>query len=349
MDAARFWFKENYVCSSLGTLVMRERSYVRVTGLRGRSELNGRYGKLLQWIQKKINAGRCSWNAKTGAKCKALCLSKGCPEFQTTYMSRLLPCKLHGAVSAPCFPQEFCDKMKSRPQSLSRESALEFLLNWLLAATELRWQRTLSGQHSLQTSKNSFDSLELGDLLPQHFKQHDVHNFRTNFSNSNSTHAGIGFNDLRLLPDARIEKGASGIRFTGIHLNDFSVTKALVIAAMLMDKNISANHILQVWYSSTWSKGTFSSFKKTMLAMEPPILRAGMKQFLEFWKSAEAPDLASCRQQWLQHFVSDERKWDACTIASLIRPCDQLAACKYFVTGEVCDESLEKPEVGRCW
>lgn len=106
--------------------------------------------------------------------------------------------------------------MKSRPQSLSRESALEFLLNWLLAATELRWQRTLSGQHSLQTSKNSFDSLELGDLLPQHFKQHDVHNFRTNFSNSppnkvsmssNSTHAGIGFNDLRLLPNARIEKG----------------------------------------------------------------------------------------------------------------------------------------------
>ena len=193
-----------------------------------------------------------------------------CPELQTTYMSRLLlPCKPHGVVSALCFPQEFCDKMKSWPQSLPRGSALEFRLNGYLAATELRWQRTLSGQHGLQTMKNSFDSLEPGDLLPENLKQHDFHNFGTNFSNSppnkvsmssNSTYVGIGFNDLRLLLDARVEKKASGIRFIGIDLNDFSVTKSLVFAAMLMDTNIPANHILQVWYSSTWSKSPRGPF-----------------------------------------------------------------------------------------
>ena len=340
---------------------MKEGSYVQVTGLKGRPELNGRYGKLLQWIPTSQRWElQLEWEDGSQVhgtlSIRRQNLQEFCPELQTTYMSRLLPRKL-STLSAPCFPKEFqeiCEKMKSWPQYLPRQSALEFLLNGYLAATELRWQRTLSNQHSPHTSKSCFNGLQHGDVLPEHLKPHDFHHFRTNFSNappnkmsmsSNSTYVGIGFNDLRLLLDSNIDGGADGVRFVGIDLNDFAVAKSLIILAMMKNTSIPVNHILQVWYSSTWSKATVASFKKIVLGMEPAIQSSGARQLLEFWKGAEAPDLESCRHKWLQYFVSDERRWDACTIASFIRPCDRLAACKYFVTGEVGEQGLE-PEVG---
>ena len=235
-------------------------------------------------------------------------------------MSKLLPKKQQG-VTAPCFLQEFCDvcgTKNSWPQDICQKSASEFLLNGYMAATGLRWQRTLSGQHSPQISKTCFASLQLGDLLPEQAKWHDFHTFSTNFSNSppskmsmcaNGTYIGVGVNDLRLLLDASIEEGAVGMRFVGIDLNDFAVARSLVITAMLRNSDIPVTHILQVWYSSTWSWETVSSFKQTLSVMEFPKKSSRVKQLLEFWKSAEAPDLRSSRQKWLNYFVSEERKY----------------------------------------
>lgn len=118
---------------------------------------------------------------------------------------------------------------------------------------------------------------------------------------------------------------------------------------MLNDASIPVNHVLQVWYSSTWSKGTFSSFKRSVWALELPAQKPGIHQLVDFWKSAAAPDLTNCRREWLRYFVNDARKWDACTIASLVRQLDRLAACRYFLTGDVCDEreeSADQLEVG---
>ncbi|CAJ1377831.1 unnamed protein product [Effrenium voratum] len=341
---------------------MIEGTYVQVKGLRARAELNGRSGRLLRWIHPS-ERWEVQLESEDGSQVQGTLsvkkqnLHEFVPELETTYMSRLLPRKLHGAAETPCFPQEFreaCERMKSWPKGLSKERALEFLLNGFMAATELRWQRTLSGQHSPQAGKTCFSGLQIGDLLPEYEKQHDFHHFRTNFSNSppnkvsmcsNSTYVAAGFNDLRLLLDASMEEGASGVHFVGIDLNDFAVTKSLVIAEMLKDTSVPVTHILQVWYSSTWSKGTVSSFKKTIMAMQSS-LSSGVRQLLEFWKGAEAPDLQSSRHQWLQYFVSEQRMWDACTIASFVRARDRWAACKYFVTGEVCDENSEQVEVG---
>ena len=262
--------------------------------------------------------------------------------------------------SPPCFPTEFreaCEN-KSWPEGLEPDKAWEFLLNGYLAATELRWQRTLSEQHSPQTSRTCFDGLKIGDVLPEQRKQHDFHHFRTNFSNSppnkisisaNSVYVTVGFNDLRVLLDASTQEEATNIHFVGIDLNDFAVAKTLVIAAMLNDASIAVNEVLQVWYSSTWSRGTFSSFKRTVLALKPPAQKPGIRRLVDFWKSTAAPDLTRCRQEWLQYFASDARKWDACTIASLVRQQDRLAACRYFLTGDVWDEreeSADQLEVG---
>lgn len=340
---------------------MREGSYVRIKGLRSRPEFNGHYGKLVRWLQSE--RWEVQLESEDGSQVlgtlsvKAQNLQDFCPELETTYMSKLLPKKQQG-VTAPCFLQEFCDvcgTKSSWPQDICQKSASEFLLNGYMAATGLRWQRTLSGQHSPQTSKTCFASLQLGDLLPEQAKWHDFHTFRTNFSNSppskmsmraNGTYIGVGVNDLRLLLDASIEEGAVGMRFVGIDLNDFAVARSLVITAMLRNSDIPVTHILQVWYSSTWSWETVSSFKQTLSVMEFPKESSRVKQLLEFWKSAEAPDLRSSRQKWLNYFVSEERKWDACTVASFTRLQDRLAACKYFITGEVCDGKRERPEVG---
>lgn len=340
---------------------MREGSYVRIKGLRSRPEFNGHYGKLVRWLQSE--RWEVQLESEDGSQVlgtlsvKAQNLQDFCPELETTYMSKLLPKKQQG-VTAPCFLQEFCDvcgTKNSWPQDICQKSASEFLLNGYMAATGLRWQRTLSGQHSPQISKTCFASLQLGDLLPEQAKWHDFHTFRTNFSNSppskmsmcaNGTYIGVGVNDLRLLLDASIEEGAVGMRFVGIDLNDFAVARSLVITAMLRNSDIPVTHILQVWYSSTWSWETVSSFKQTLSVMEFPKKSSRVKQLLEFWKSAEAPDLRSSRQKWLNYFVSEERKWDACTGASFTRLQDRLAACEYFITGEVCDGKGERPEVG---
>ena len=242
---------------------MREGSYVRIKGLRSRPEFNGHYGILVRWLQSE--RWEVQLESEDGSQVlgtlsvKAQNLQDFCPELETTYMSKLLPKKQQG-VTAPCFLQEFCDvcgTKNSWPQDICQKSASEFLLNGYMAATGLRWQRTLSGQHSPQISKTCFASLQFGDLLPEQAKWHDFHTFRTNFSNSppskmsmraNGTYIGVGVNDLRLLLDASIEEGAVGMRFVGIDLNDFAVARSLVITAMLRNSDIPVTHILQVWY-----------------------------------------------------------------------------------------------------
>ena len=313
------------------------------------------------------NDGKCSWNQKMGSRCRAQCPSKVTTSRRFVLNWKRLTClgprvlaNCPDRQSPPCFPTEFreaCEN-KSWPEGLEPDKAWEFLLNGYLAATELRWQRTLSEQHSPQTSRTCFDGLKIGDVLPEQRKQHDFHHFRTNFSNSppnkisisaNSVYVTVGFNDLRVLLDASIQEEATNIHFVGIDLNDFAVAKTLVIAAMLNDASIAVNEVLQVWYSSTWSRGTFSSFKRTVLALKPPAQKPGIRRLVDFWKSTAAPDLTRCRQEWLQYFASDARKWDACTIASLVRQQDRLAACRYFLTGDVWDEreeSADQLEVG---
>ena len=341
-------------------IMMIPGGYVQVKGLTGRHELNGRYGQLLDW-----NPASGRWavqlESDDGSEeerklVKPQNLEEFCPELQTTKMSKLLPHE-PDAPAAPCFPQEFCEacEMGSWPHCLDEESALQVLANGYAAAAKWRWKRILSGHDRSQASKVNFGGLQLGGVLPEYQKFHHFHCFRTNFSNSppskmymssNLAYVGIGFNDLRVLIDATIEEGASGVRFVGIDLNEFSVAKSMIIAAMLKDPGTAVNHVLQVWYSSTWSKGTLSSFKKAVLAIDASIHRPPVKQLLEFWKCAEAPDLRTCRQEWLNYFVSETRRYDASTIASFVQLRDRLAACKYFVTGEVGDESVEKMEVG---
>ena len=168
---------------------------------------------------------------------------------------------------------------------------------------------------------------------------------RTDFSNSppsqatipsGGTYVSVGFNDLRVLLDATWLDESSRVRFVGIDLNAIAVAKSSVIAEMLRDEAIPAHHVVQVWYSSTWSRPALASFKKALSDVKPWPKGSEVKRVLDFWKGGQPLELSQARGRWLDYFVGDERKPDG-----------PAAASRYFVTGDLYNEqSAEQPEMG---
>lgn len=77
-------------------------------------------------------------------------------------------------------------------------------------------------------------------------------------------------------------------------MNEFNVAKTLVVSRMIADRGIPLESVLQVWWSSVWTKETLKFFLDTV----GDILKAGSEEELApFRKNHESKFLAECKEK----------------------------------------------------
>jgi hypothetical protein len=179
---------------------------------------------------------------------------------------------------------------------------------------------------------------------------------RTHFSNAPSfptstpptlgpTHVALGFNDLQvLLSDAGSTAPIKPVRFIGYDRSTYSVAKTLVLAHMLRSTaGVQPHHIVEAWYSSTWSYETLMFFRSSCMALlsgeglpdttAPPTERNEIQRYIEHWAYHAVPmtdtDVAV---RWFFESVPSGRVYTQ--TCSFHRPQDRISLLKYFMTGE---------------
>lgn len=153
---------------------------------------------------------------------------------------------------------------------------------------------------------------------------------------SGMTQVSIGFVDLSSLVynTLSLKGGASSFKWYGYDMSPYSVAKALVLVNMMREATPKA--VLQVWYSSAWTRKTENLF----LASVSNILDSGVCQdtdvlfFLSHWFVSKAT-LKMSRDMWLS--VSTD---SAMFIANFKREIDRNALISYRLTGQVLDAEV---------
>ena len=157
-----------------------------------------------------------------------------------------------------------------------------------------------------------------------------------------------GFVDLGILLVAEMtapttSRGA--LRFVGYERSAFSVAKTLVIWELLQ-ANITdepqqqeevttatlARTVLQVWFSSTWTRATSRRFQAAARCAlrRHNTATAEVRSLLTHWSLSRGVTLKEARAQWLEGRVRGK----GCSCAALFRQLrDRLAVAAYEVTG----------------
>jgi hypothetical protein len=138
------------------------------------------------------------------------------------------------------------------------------------------WRR-LHGRSNALFTWYFDDERKIGDVLhrPAVKYTQGVSVLHANFANCSvcpkhtlrfgSTHVAVGFVDLGLLLDSkyleRTDKQESEcLLFRGFEANEFSVAKSSVLWDMICTEGTKASWVVQVWFSSVWSKRATNAF-----------------------------------------------------------------------------------------
>ena len=81
-----------------------------------------------------------------------------------------------------------------------------------------------------------------------------------------TTHVVIGFTDLGFFHTAKFNPELTPekpLKWFGYEASAYCCAKTAIITTMMM-MNAPSDHVLQVWYSATWSKETLKSFKSAI-------------------------------------------------------------------------------------
>ncbi len=182
-----------------------------------------------------------------------------------------------------------------------------------------------------------------------------------------STHVSIGFNDLNSLMNMKWEKPqetkqSSPSRFVGLEMNEFNIAKTLVITEMLSSRSVPLECILQVWYSTVWSRETLGHFKKSLAS----VLKKGERNlaphrnytqgewrpqnvsntrvgaYLRQWLIAKPVSCKEARRLWLRNVFRQNSKIFN-SISSCKDASNRVALTEHFLTGEVFGDRSFQP------
>jgi len=183
-----------------------------------------------------------------------------------------------------------------------------------------------------------------GTIIPQLGAVEYTKTIKSSYSNvSNAAlpkqmgerHVGLGFCDLSVLFSADNLMNVKD--FYGIDNSPFAVAKSKVIAEMMMMETevVPTGHIIQVWYSSGWSRGCLDSFYlATNNVLEQDVnLQADVCSYLSYWLRVQPKSVKEARQAWGDHQNA------RLNIGNLLRRKDRMALVHYQLTGEMIDVS----------
>ena len=126
--------------------------------------------------------------------------------------------------------------------------------------------------------------------------------------------------------------GAVGVhRWVGYERSAYCVAKTLVVAELM--RTSTAEIVLQVWYSSTWSTSTKKAFTAAVTsilgAKNPASLDPDVTEFLTFWLSHDV-SLKAAREGWMK-----AQNNSLMYIANFTRSSDRQASCSYIFSGQL--------------
>ncbi|KXZ52930.1 hypothetical protein GPECTOR_8g306 [Gonium pectorale] len=148
------------------------------------------------------------------------------------------------------------------------------------------------------------------------------------------------------------------LRWVGYEASPHCVAKALVLERMMRVGGPAATeHVLQVWYSSVWTRGTDAAFRAAVTellressggspstAVVPAAATTKPRAGSKAAGSALAPEVAATLAGWLLREVGlaeSRRRWlkdwtrTFCAVGALKEKCDRLALTEYLLTGQL--------------
>jgi hypothetical protein len=149
-------------------------------------------------------------------------------------------------------------------------------------------------------------------------------------------HVSFGFNDLSELLSSKITTSNVGpLRFIGVEKSAFSVARSLVILEMLRDEKSPIKCVIQVWYSSGWTKETLKHFRvacqKSLTTWEK---HDEVSTYLHYWILTEPISALDARTHWIKT-VQDNSSSMITDSASFHRLKDRLSILHYLLNGEI--------------
>jgi hypothetical protein len=198
------------------------------------------------------------------------------------------------------------------------------------------------------------DLICVGDILDATSQNGMIrydHRIRSSFINAppnplcrferGSIHVSVGFNDLsELLSCQLIGDSLKPLLFWGIERSEFSVAKSLVIKEMLLQSEVSFDHILQVWYSASWTKAAMDSFRQAcrLVLESAQAFDETISSYLHCWLLDEPISVEESRRMWFK-LVENHQRGDIGSSCSFHRLQDRLAILHYLATGELLPSS----------
>jgi hypothetical protein len=191
-----------------------------------------------------------------------------------------------------------------------------------------------------------------GDIYTNQQDHGYARSVRHNYSNQvyrglvfrqGSTHVAVGFVDLGILMSSRLtqdnNRNGQQLRFIVVERSAFTVAKTHVIWELIREcasvperQNIGlVNSIVQVWYSSTWTKDTELAVKRALnvLCRSDKSYDIQVRLTLEHWKSAPSMPLQKARK------AHKERTTVTCSnILKMKLMMDRVALARYELTGD---------------
>eukprot|EP00448_Togula_jolla_P026370 CAMPEP_0170652860 /NCGR_PEP_ID=MMETSP0224-20130122/47114_1 /TAXON_ID=285029 /ORGANISM="Togula jolla, Strain CCCM 725" /LENGTH=1145 /DNA_ID=CAMNT_0010984723 /DNA_START=78 /DNA_END=3515 /DNA_ORIENTATION=- len=286
-----------------------------------------------------------------------------CPEFHTEYpKQRGWPRGLDAEFARKILYSAYLD-CKLHPwhvEGLMRSGMFKFGRDAVIK----RWHGTAPLRVIAERGLN----VRPGDVVDaRHFqgisKKYDAR-IRSSFANNpnrqetmffGTTHVAVGFNDLGSLlgahfrPAGEPELAGRPLRFVGLEMSEFSVAKASVVAELLGSKKCPISHVLQVRYSSGWSRCALKSFRSACRVVLAQLESEDSKKagalrlsnmvvaaYLRHWLAVEPIPAEAARRRWFGNAHLQNRNVFG-AVGSLRRQGDRLAMLSYLLTGELGD------------
>ena len=183
-------------------------------------------------------------------------------------------------------------------------------------------------------------NLKLGDTFLATRTPRDNHYFRSyanyytgihTFSDDNNKIISVGV-DFTMFLHCKFENTKKQLVFEACDCSAYSVAKHLVLLRM-MQQSCDSKNILQVWFSSGWSKNTRRDFFNAVQHVLPQDIDERVRKILVRWDPQNFEEeywtQEDISEMWLKHHPFTKNDM----FKTLIKKRDRIDAIKYFLCG----------------
>eukprot|EP01034_Spumella_vulgaris_P023120 gene23120-29313_t len=159
---------------------------------------------------------------------------------------------------------------------------------------------------------------------------------RAQFFSWGDTHVAVGFVDLGSLFHAMFDNypDSGALKWVGYEASAYCVAKTRVVAEM-MRIGADVTSVLQVSYSSGWSRKTDTQFREALASLLTPVAITACENevsaYFRHWQTHQVP-LSSAISKWF-----DTRADAGTVISNFKRKIDRVDFTHYYLTGQLLD------------